>query len=258
MPTVFALAAHPDDVEFVMAGTLFLLKERGFDVHYMNIANGSLGTEELTRDEIVRIRTAEARDAATFLGATFHDPLVDDLSIFYDKNLLAKVASVMRQVGPDILLLQSLSDYMEDHQNAARLGVAAAFSRGMKNFAVDPPCPITRNDVAVYHAQPHGNRDPMRKQVHAEQYVDIESVLSKKREMLAKHVSQKAWLDASQGMDSYLVSMENAAEEVGRLSGRFRFAEGWRRHYHVGLSGTEIDPLRDVLADISLASPPEK
>ena len=33
MPTVFAIACHPDDIEFVMAGTMLFLKDRGCDVH---------------------------------------------------------------------------------------------------------------------------------------------------------------------------------------------------------------------------------
>ena len=58
---VFAVAAHPDDIEFMMAGTLFLLREAGYELHYMNIANGSCGTVTRSRDEIVAIRTEEAR-----------------------------------------------------------------------------------------------------------------------------------------------------------------------------------------------------
>ena len=37
----FAIAAHPDDIEFQMAGTLILLQRAGYEIHYMNIANGS-------------------------------------------------------------------------------------------------------------------------------------------------------------------------------------------------------------------------
>jgi N-acetylglucosamine malate deacetylase 1 len=40
--------------------------------------------------------------------------------------------------------------------------------------------------------------------------------------------------------------------EVGRMSGRFEFAEGWRRHNHLGLCGAEDDPLRHSLANYVL------
>ena len=58
---VFAIAAHPDDIEFLMAGTLILMRRAGCEVHYMCIANGSCGTAELGREDIVRIRRAEER-----------------------------------------------------------------------------------------------------------------------------------------------------------------------------------------------------
>jgi LmbE family N-acetylglucosaminyl deacetylase len=249
MPTVFALACHPDDIEFGMSGTLLLLQQRGWNLHYMNIANGSLGTETFSREEIVRIRTEEARHAAESIGAVFHAPLVDDYSVFFEKETLAKVASVVRRVAPEILLLPSPMDYMEDHQNAARLGIAAAFCRGMPNMAVDPPSPATRNDVVLYHAQPHGNRDMLRRIIRAGIYVEVSCVLKQKRTMLTYHESQKNWLDVSQGMDSYLNSMEEIARETGRLSERYEYAEGWRRHYHVGFSRNENDPLSDALSD---------
>ncbi|MFA6111669.1 MAG: PIG-L family deacetylase, partial [Candidatus Latescibacterota bacterium] len=37
-PCVFAVAAHPDDIEFGMAGTLLLLARAGCRLHYLNIA----------------------------------------------------------------------------------------------------------------------------------------------------------------------------------------------------------------------------
>jgi LmbE family N-acetylglucosaminyl deacetylase len=46
MKTALAIAAHPDDIEFMMAGTLILLKHAGYDIHYMNVATGSCGTNQ--------------------------------------------------------------------------------------------------------------------------------------------------------------------------------------------------------------------
>ena len=42
----FAVAAHPDDIEFFMAGTLMRLGEAGYELHYMNVADGSCGTTQ--------------------------------------------------------------------------------------------------------------------------------------------------------------------------------------------------------------------
>ncbi len=252
---VFALAAHPDDIEFQMAGTLILLRQAGYEIHYMNIANGSCGTAELGKEEIIAIRRAEARAAAESIGAVFHESLVDDLAIYYEPGLLARVAAVMREVAPEILLLQSPQDYMEDHQNAVRLGVTAAFTRGMPNFATEPPRAPVAQRVTVYHAQPHGNRDPLGQIIRPGLYVDISTVLAKKRAMLAMHASQKTWLDRSQGMDAYLNVMTENSETIGVMSGLFSAAEGWRRRLHYGFCEAGDDPLADALGEYVQVDP---
>ena len=43
-PRVLAIAAHPDDIEFGMGGTLLLLGQAGCEIHYLNIADGSGGS----------------------------------------------------------------------------------------------------------------------------------------------------------------------------------------------------------------------
>ena len=245
----FAVAAHPDDIEFQMAGTLILLKRAGFEIHYMNIANGSCGTVEYSQEEIIAIRRAEGQAAAALIGAVFHESLADDLDIFYEPVLLAKVSAVMREVAPEILLVQSPQDYMEDHQNATRLAVSAAFARGMPNFATRPPRSPVAQPVTVYHAQPHSNFDPLRQIVRPEFCIDITSVIGLKREMLAQHHSQKNWLDLTQGMDAYLNVMQENSRVVGEMTGRFAYAEGWRRRLHFGFCDEEANPLVNALRE---------
>jgi LmbE family N-acetylglucosaminyl deacetylase len=240
---VLAAAAHPDDIEFMMSGTLIHLAEAGWELHYHNIGSGSCGTATLSRDEIVRIRTDESRAAAESIGATFHPPLVDDIEILYEDGLLRRVAALVRQVQPTILLLQSPQDYMEDHMNSSRLMVTAAFCRAMVNYRTDPETKTTSQDMAVYHALPYGLRDQLRQPVEAEFYVDVSSVMERKKEMLACHKSQKEWLDHSQGMDSYLITMEDMCRDVGRGFSLFGYGEGWRRHSHLGFGPEGFDPL---------------
>lgn len=245
----FAVAAHPDDIEFQMAGTLILLGQAGYDLHYMNLADGACGTETLDRAEIVAIRRSEAMAACKLIGASYHESIAADLGIFYEPVLLARLAAVMRQVAPEILLVQSPQDYMEDHQNACRLAVTAAFVRGMRNFATDPPTLPVSQPVTVYHCQPHGNIDPFGEPIRPGLFVDISSVIEKKTAMLACHQSQKAWLDATQGMDSYLQHMRQQACQVGSMSVQLVMAEGWRKRTHIGFCQESDNPLVRALPD---------
>ena len=249
MKTALAIAAHPDDIEFLMAGAMLHLRDAGYQLHYMTLANGSCGSTKLNAGTIAGIRRREAMAAAESMGAVFHESICNDLEIFYDKPLFAKVTAVVREVAPDILLTHSPNDYMEDHTNTCRLAVSAAFSRGIPNFVCDPPCAHVDRPVTVYHAQPYGHRDPLRRPVMPEMFVDTTDVLERKIELLAKHDSQRQWLRESQGVDSYLQTLRDLDAEAGRFSGRFQYAEGWRRHLHMGFCAADDDPLRDALGD---------
>lgn len=250
MPSVLAIAAHPDDIEFVMAGTLLQLGKCGWSLHYMNIADGCRGSTTMGRKECAATRLGEAQRAADQLGATFYAPICPDMEIAYTTDLLRKVAAVVRTAKPSIILTHAPSDYMEDHEIACRLAVTAAFCHAMPNFETDPPVEIYNDPVRVYHAQPHGNATPLGEPVNPHFFVDTTDVLEQKAEALACHASQKEWLDRSQGMDSYVQTMRDLTATLGQMSGRFQYAEGWRRRQHWGFCTESDDPLRDALAHV--------
>jgi len=248
-PIALAVVAHPDDAEFMIAGTLLLLQAAGAEIHLWNLANGCLGTVRHSREEIAAIRWREAQEAARLAGATAHPPLFDDLGIFYDARSLARVAAGIREIRPTMVFTHPPLDYMEDHQNAGRLAVTAVFARAMRNFVTEPPRAPFEGSVALYHSLPHTLCGPLGEPVAPSHFVRIERVLARKRGMLAAHRSQKEWLDASQVMDAYLDEMERIAREVGRLSGSFAAAEGFSIHSPVGFSPAGWDPLKALLGD---------
>lgn len=247
--TVIAVAAHPDDIEFVMAGTLLRLGELGWETHYLNISSGNCGSQVMGPEETERVRGEEARKAAQILGATFHEPFSRDLEILYDLRHLRRLAAILHEVAPDIVLTHSPEDYMEDHMNTSRLAVTAAFTHSMPNFETNPSVSPPNKEVTVYHAMPHGLCDGLRRKIVPDNYVDVSDLRENKLEALSAHQSQQSWLDASQGINSYLQAMEDQDRGVGRLSGKFKFAEGWRRHLHLGFTGEDIDPLAEVLGE---------
>lgn len=245
--TAIAIAAHPDDIEFMMAGTLALLGEAGYRTHYLNVSTGSCGSVTHGPAAVRRIRRAEGKKAAAVLGAQFHESRADDLEILYELPLLRWLTGVIREVQPTIVLTHSPQDYMEDHVNTCRLAVSAAFARGIPNFSAGRPTKAWSGDTTIYHAMPHGLSDGLRRRIIPGAFVNTSSVQKQKLTALACHESQHGWLQASQGMNSYLHEMEVMAREVGKMSRRFKVAEGWRRHSHMGFSAPGADPLREAL-----------
>jgi len=250
-----AVAAHPDDIEFYMAGTLLLLGGAGLELHYMNLSSGNCGSMTMSANETRRVRGRESLAAAKILGAKHHASVCDDLEILYELKTLRRLAAVIREVNPSIILTHSPQDYMEDHMNTSRLAVSAAFARGMPNFKTTPARNPRGGGVAIYHAMPHGLRDPLRKRIIPELFVNTDSTHATKRKALAAHGSQKEWLDATQGMDSYLAAMDEMSREVGRMSRGFKHAEGWRRHLHLGFSASDDDPLAEALGPFVRMNP---
>lgn len=247
MNIAIAIAAHPDDIEFQMAGTLLLLQRAGWETHYLNLSTGNCGSVEFSPAKTRAVRRKEAQTAARVLGAHWHAPMCDDLEILYEVKTLRRLASVIRAVKPSVVLTHSPHDYMEDHMNTCRLAVTAAFTHGMPNFKVTPRRATYAGDVTVYHCMPHGLCDGLRTPIVPHAFVNTTAVHETKLRSLACHKSQQGWLDVSQGMNSYLQTMEDMSAEIGRLSKKFKFAEGWRRHLHLGFSDAAIDPLRAAL-----------
>jgi len=244
--TAFAIACHPDDMEFMMSGTLLLLKDAGYEIHCMNIANGGLGSNVGDSASTARIRKCEAVESAKIAGAIFHESLCDDLEVFYDSETLAKLVPIVRNVRPEIILTHGPFDYMEDHVNTGRLAVGAAFCMGMKNFKCANPENFHEADIAVYHSMPHGLRDQLGRKVSSQFFIDVSSKIELKRRMLECHKSQCAWLNQTQKI-SYLEEMENGMASLGKMSGKFELAEGWTRHNPLGLSGEKFRPLEESL-----------
>ena len=75
------------------------------------------------------------------------------------------------------------------------------------------------------------------------------SVHETKLESLKAHKSQQNWLDASQKLNSYLHTCEDISLRVGKMSKKFKHAEGWRRHLHFGFCSEQADPLKDLGKD---------
>src|SRR5438876_9648107 len=109
--TVIAIAAHPDDIEFYMAGTLVLLKQAGWDTHYLNLSTGNCGSAQHSAARTRALRRDEARVAARLLGAHWHPPFCDDLEILYTLPLLRRLAAVIREANPGIVLTHPPVDY---------------------------------------------------------------------------------------------------------------------------------------------------
>lgn len=243
-----AIFAHPDDIEFQVAGTLALLRQKGYEIHYLTLSSGNLGSDKWNEDKTKEVRMQESKAAALALGAIWHPPFLNDLEILYDVKSLRHLSSIIRDVRPNVIFTHSPRDYMEDHMCTSRLAVSAAFSRGMPNFETYPEKEAYNGELAIYHSQPHLNLDDMGHFVKPDILVNIDSTIDIKRTSLEMHKTQKDWLDSSQGLNAYIKTMETCSQELAALSKKSQYAEGLRRHSHIGFCSPSYKPLEESIS----------
>src|SRR5438270_4191505 len=140
---ILSILAHPDDAEFLCAGTLIrLVREHGWQAHIASMTPGDCGSAELSADAISRLRRAEGAKAASVIGARYHCLEERDLLIFYNERALERVTRLLREVRPRAVLTHSPADYMLDHEVTSTVVRAAAFGAPIPNFRPGPAAPL--------------------------------------------------------------------------------------------------------------------
>ncbi len=247
---LLVVMAHPDDAEILVGGTLFQLKALGWELGITTMTAGDCGSATTGREEIARIRFAEAQSAAAYLGAWYACVGLMDVEVTFAVEHLRRVVNVMRRFDPDVVITHSPVDYMLDHEGASRLARGAAFALAMPNYETrqNPPAPHGRATPAFYYADPTEGKDPMGQRIFPQFYVDISTTLAQKQEMLSRHASQREWLRSHHGMDEYLNQMTAWAAGYGKECG-FAHAEGFRQHLGHGYPHQPVlqEALKDVL-----------
>ncbi len=232
MPKIaMSILAHPDDAEFLCAGTLARLKqEHGYEVHLASMTPGDCGSASLPPAEISRVRTDEGAKAAAIMGATFHCLQERDLLVFYNEPTLEKVTRLLRQVRPSVVFTHSPADYMLDHETTSALARAAAFAAPIPNFLHDRGLGKPLAHIPhLYYCDPIEGKDPLGREVKPSFCIDISRMIDTKSAMLSAHASQRDWLLKHHGMDQYLEAMKHWSGLRGQQHGA-AFAEGFRQH----------------------------
>jgi N-acetylglucosamine malate deacetylase 1 len=250
MPEVaLAVLAHPDDAEFLCAGTLLrLVREHGWNVHIASMTPGDCGSAEHSSEEIAPIRRGEGAAAARRLGGTYHCLEERDLCVVYDRPTVAKVTNLLRAVNPRAVFTHSPDDYLLDHEMTSRLVRAAAFNAPVPLFlSGEGGPPATAHIPHLYYCDAIEGKDLLGRPIPAGFRIDISDVIDEKAELLACHASQRNWLLKHHGMDHYLIAMRDWGAARGREGG-VAFAEGFRQH--LGHSYPQNNLLAEILGRV--------
>jgi LmbE family N-acetylglucosaminyl deacetylase len=228
---VLIVMAHPDDGEFGAGGTLAKWAAEGHDIYYCLVTDGQVGDagdNEITSEELARVRRSEAQAAADALGV--QHPVIFlhyfDSRLEPTLQLRMDIARVIRQVRPDVIICQdptvrwSGQGYINhpDHRAAGEATLAAIM-----------PLSDTRLATPELNAEglaPHKVKEIyMTSSQNADRWVDIEGYLEKKVAGLRAHKSQMRDWDPAPMVEQW--AKDNAAT-ARRYGHDLKFAEAFK------------------------------
>ncbi len=124
---VLIFAAHPDDAELSMGGTIAKFTSNNIKVGMIDLTRGELGTRGSAES-----RQKEAFQAAIVLKAAIRENLhVTDGEILINKENLMKVIMTIRKYKPKIIFAPYFNDRHPDHIDTSLLVKRAMFSTGL-------------------------------------------------------------------------------------------------------------------------------
>lgn len=192
---VLAIGCHPDDIEINCAGTLAKCVKRGDKVTVCHVANGNLGHEIITPDDLRVMRANEAKKAGALAGIEVVTCDIGDVMVYEgSKEQRDKVVDVIRKVDPDFIITHAPNDYMPDHVAVSRLVFDASFAASVPHYetAEKKSAKVTpifyMDNLAGLGFQPT-------------EFVDISDEIDLKLEMLECHVSQLKWMRDHDNID---------------------------------------------------------
>lgn len=210
------------------AGTLKLLKEKGYEIVIATMTAGGMGGINSTQKDTMEARKEEARKAASVLGAEYYCMCGYDGFLFDTEELRLAAISLMRKVQAGIVITHLPMDYHSDHRTTCNIVESAAMISSLPNVPVDEkPLEVT---PLLYHSAPLTLSDPIGSEIVPPHFfVDISSVMDTKMEMLAYHQSQMELMRVMHKMDNFFDVMKQANVDYGKMAG-MDYAEVFWQH----------------------------
>jgi LmbE family N-acetylglucosaminyl deacetylase len=225
---VLSIHAHPDDAEAWNAGTLRLLKDRGYKIVIATLTNGDLGGCNMGMTQTARVRSEEARKAALVLDAEYFSLGGTDGFLFDDKEMRLKTVSLIRKVKAGIIFTHLPTDYHSDHRITSGIVETAAMISSLDPVPVDEK-PLKCTPL-LYHSSPFSLSDPLGTKITPPHFfVDITSVIETKKKMLGYHISQIELMRHMHKIDDFFGFILEGNRNYGTMAG-VEYAEVYWQH----------------------------
>jgi LmbE family N-acetylglucosaminyl deacetylase len=219
---ILAVAAHPDDIEILCAGTLARYAAGGHTIILAPFTCGDMGDLRILPKELGRTRRQESEAAAALLGARLLWPGITDEMVFPNEEQRRVMIDLLRQADPDVIFTHHPNDYHPDHRYVSQLVFDSYFQKGLPYIPGQKHESCRFGQTQVYYMDNLAGIG-----FTPSEYVDITAVMETKRRMLECHQSQVKPMRELSHTD-LLELIEVQARFRGMAAG-CRYAEGFIR-----------------------------
>jgi LmbE family N-acetylglucosaminyl deacetylase len=225
---VLSFHAHPDDAEAWNAGTLKLLKDKGYRIVIATTTSGNLGGCNMNMEETAKVRFEEAKKAAAVLDAEYYSLGGADGFLFDTKEMRLKAVSLIRKVKAGIIFTHLPTDYHSDHRTTANIVETAAMISSLD------PVPVKEKPLdttpLLYHTSPLTLSDPIGSEIAPPHFfIDVTSVIETKKQMLEQHISQIDLVKHMHKIDDFFGYVLDGNRDYGKMVG-VDYAEVYWQH----------------------------
>lgn len=223
---ILVMAAHPDDAELAVAGTIVDAIAKGKKVGIVDFTRGELGTRGTPE-----IRLAESVAASQVLGIHVRENLeLADGFFQNDRESQLKLIEVIRKYQPEVVLANALEDRHPDHGKGADLAIDACFLSGLRKIETGLPAWRPKH---VYHYIQDRYLEP-------DFVIDISAHWEKKETAIRAFKSQFYDPNSTEpasyiSSPDFLAFIEARAQEMGHKIG-VKYGEGFQSQATIQMS----------------------
>ncbi|NLD87630.1 MAG: PIG-L family deacetylase [Clostridiales bacterium] len=186
---ILAFGAHPDDIEYSVAGTLLKYKQQGHKIFIALATSGNTGSNVIpTVEEVAATREAEMLEAAKFYDAEVRFLRFDDERLLDTNETRTAVLDALRWAQPDVIFTHNPTDESPDH---------ATLSLLVRHMMLSMPGKLQQSTVTPCTKVPSLFfwENGMGINFLPEVYVDISDTFETKLKALRCHKSQASWME---------------------------------------------------------------
>lgn len=208
--SAIVIVAHPDDAEFMVAGTVATWARGGCEIVYLLVTDGDKGSNDpsISSTDLAAMRRAEQQDACSILGVRHVEFLhYEDGMVIPSLALRRDIARVIRKYKPAAAICQDPTRFYAgrgyinhpDHRATGEAALAAIFPAARD--------PLTFPELLAEGFQPHKVAEVFVGMSEVDDViVDISEAFSLKVRALAAHKSQLGEWDPSAMMSEWAAS----------------------------------------------------